>query len=101
MSTPVVVDPDERAVEEVHCSECGVPISAIPAWYANVAVKFTCDQCRQKSPKLTAGLPVAETESPRSSAVDTDGEGEGALDDIDIEDADTEIDDADLDASEE
>jgi hypothetical protein len=93
-----VIDPEERAVEEAHCSECGVPISAIPSWYANVAVRFTCDNCRQKSPKLTPGLPAAaaDVEAPRATAIDPDAEVEPALDDIDIDEV--EIEDADADA---
>ena len=55
-----VVDPDEKVVEEVHCVDCGAPIPAIPAWYAQVRVRFTCDTCRQKSPRLSA-LPTTLT----------------------------------------
>ena len=53
-----VVDPDEKHVEEVHCSECNAPIPAIPNWYAQVRVNFTCDACRQKSPRLATAPPA-------------------------------------------
>jgi hypothetical protein len=86
------VEPDERVVEEVHCSECGLPISTIPNWYANVHVKFTCDLCRQKSPRLAAAVTATETEAARASQ-DGDGEIEPAIDEIEVDDI--EIDDAD------
>ncbi len=92
------VEPDERVVEEVHCSECGLPISTIPNWYANVHVKFTCDLCRQKSPRLAASV-AADTESARASSTDGDGESEPALDEIEVDDI--EIDDADSDSPDE
>ena len=88
--------PDERIVEEVHCSECGVPIPAIPGWYANVNVRFTCDTCRQKSPKLAAPVPPVDADSPRAALADGETEGdEPALDDIDVDDI--ELDEADAD----
>jgi len=93
------IEQDERAVEEAHCAECGVPISAIPSWYANVAVRFSCDNCRQKSPRLAAA-PVpsldADTATVTSGAIDTELDGDAALEDIDVEDI--EIDDAELDS---
>jgi hypothetical protein len=93
------VDPDERIVEEVHCVECGVPISAIPSWYANVNVRFTCDTCRQKSPRLGQPAPASLTdgEGARSSDIDLDPELAG--DDVEIDDA--EMDDADAEVEEE
>ncbi|HVK02507.1 MAG TPA: hypothetical protein VM490_03480 [Armatimonadaceae bacterium] len=82
---------DERVVEEVHCAECGVPMTAIPNWYATVRVKFTCDTCRQKSPRMNAAAPAAEVEANRESAVDTDLE-EGLEDeDVEAEDDAVEI----------
>lgn len=91
---------DERAVEEVHCSECGMPISAIPAWYANVNVKFTCDSCRQKSPRLSPTLPSAEAaETPRvAGSIDSELDAEPALEDIDVDDLEIELDDAEAEA---
>lgn len=92
------VEPDERVVEEVHCSECGLPIPTIPNWYANVHVKFTCDLCRQKSPRLAASMVAAEADSARSSSGEGDGEIEPALDEIEVDDI--EMDDADSDSDE-
>jgi hypothetical protein len=98
MTVPVLNDPDERVVEEVHCSECGVPIPAIPGWYAQVNVRFTCDTCRQKSPKLAAPVPSADIESPRGALADGDSDSEPALDDIDVDDLGLDEADADADA---
>jgi hypothetical protein len=88
------VDQDERVVEDVHCSECGLPISTIPNWYASVNVKFTCDSCRQKAPRL--GTPIA-VESDRSAE---DADSDPALDEEDS-DEEIEIDDSDDTATEE
>jgi hypothetical protein len=97
------VDPDERIVEEVHCIECGVPISAIPSWYANVNVKFTCDTCRQKSPRLGQPAPasLADGDSPRGAdgALGVDIDPDLAVDDVDVDD--TESDDTDAETEEE
>jgi len=96
------VDPDERIVEEVHCIECGVPISAIPSWYANVNVKFTCDTCRQKSPRLGQPAPasLADGDSPRGDgALGVDIDPDLAVDDVDVDD--TESDDTDAETEEE
>lgn len=32
----------------VTCIDCGKPLEKIPAWLANVKVKFTCEECRTK-----------------------------------------------------
>lgn len=104
-STTGAVDPDERIVEEVHCIECGVPISAIPSWYANVNVRFTCDTCRQKSPRLGQPVPasLADGDGPRNTdgALGVDVDPDLAVDDVEIDDTDTEIDDADAETEEE
>jgi hypothetical protein len=86
---------DERIVEEVHCTECNVPIPSIPGWYASVNVRFTCDACRQKSGRSIAALAPPEVETSRSSS-DGDSDNDPALDEID--DADIELDDADAEA---
>lgn len=78
----VVAEPIERNVEEVHCAECGVPMSSIPNWYANVKVRFTCDACRQKSPRLNA-LPTLDTAVRRPSALGEDADG--ALEEVEAE----------------
>jgi len=104
-TSTVTVDPDERAVEEVHCIECGAPISAIPSWYATVHVKFTCDVCRQKSPRLGQSVAAASSggadgEALRDPALigEVDGDGELALDDVaDLEeDPDLSLDDVEV-----
>ncbi len=82
-----MTDPDEVEVEEVHCAECNVPMPAIPAWYAKVNVRFTCDNCRQKSPGRLAAAPAAAEESATAvSGVDLDLDGaEDADEDVDAE----------------
>ena len=65
----LAVDPDEKHVEEAHCSECNKPISAIPNWYAQVRVKFTCDACRQKSPRLATAPPAFAAGGPAVAVV--------------------------------
>ncbi|MBC8102773.1 MAG: hypothetical protein H7Z41_09325 [Cytophagales bacterium] len=94
------VDPDERIVEEVHCIECGVPISAIPSWYANVNVRFTCDTCRQKSPRLGQPVAAADSDGPRSTdgAIGLDADPDLAIDDAEIDDAELGVDDTEAEA---
>ena len=68
----------------------------IPSWYASVNVKFTCDNCRQKSPRLS---PIPSLEPEAHSAILSDTEAEPILEDaeIDAEDLEVpEIEDADL-----
>ena len=91
----------ERAVEEVHCTDCGVPITSLPSWYATVRVKFVCDSCRQKSGRGLAAMvptPILDTavDTVRTGALgdDVDLEAEPAIDDLDVDELD--IEDADL-----
>ncbi len=49
-------------VREVICSETGKPISKIPAWIAEVNVKFVSDEARQRHP---APLPIIDIEPTR------------------------------------
>jgi hypothetical protein len=79
----------ERHVEEAHCADCGKPMPSIPGWYAGVRVKFSCDTCRQRSPRAAAA-PVAEPEERRSVAAEADAEP------LDEEEAEVEVDDVDL-----
>ena len=62
------IDPlevDELEVKEVRCAQTGVPISAIPSWYANVNVKFVSDHARSKSGAANY-LRLAELNEPES-----------------------------------
>ena len=43
---------EDTTVHEVACFECGKPISAIPTWLAGAKVKFQCEECRQKNPRI-------------------------------------------------
>jgi len=83
------VEQEERAVEEVLCYECGAPMPAIPSWYATVKLKFTCDNCRQKSSK-PAPIPTLDVVLPRSAALADDADIEVVADEVDLEVADDE-----------
>ena len=43
---------DDTSISEVNCFECHKPISSIPAWMAGATVKFQCEECRQKHPRI-------------------------------------------------
>jgi hypothetical protein len=43
---------EEQHLKEVICCECKKPISTIPAWLAGAKVKFQCEECRQKHPRI-------------------------------------------------
>lgn len=93
-----VAEPMEQVVEEVHCVDCGVPMPTIPNWYAGVKVKFSCDACRQKSPRLTA-LAGLDADPPRALTAETDAEP--VVDEVESEaevgdDLEVEIEDTDL-----
>lgn len=42
----------ELELHEAACAECGKPISTIPLWLADARVKFQCEECRQKHPRV-------------------------------------------------
>jgi hypothetical protein len=63
---------DDTTINEVSCFECNKPISSIPAWLAGASVKFQCEECRQKHPRVP-GMLELET---RRSAADPDELGE-------------------------
>jgi len=50
---------EDMTLHEVTCSECGKPISSIPTWLATANVKFQCEECRQKHPRVS-GMPEVE-----------------------------------------
>ena len=63
---------EDTTLSEVQCFECGKPISSIPPWLAGAKVKFQCEECRQKHPRVPG---MAELE-PRRTAVDAEELGE-------------------------
>lgn len=79
---------DDTTISEVSCFECNKPISSIPPWMAGASVKFQCEECRQKHPRVP-GMLELET---RRAAVDVDELGELAqvADDTGDEDAEEE-----------
>ena len=93
-ATTATLDPDEKFVEEAHCSECNKPIPAIPNWYAQVRVKFTCDDCRQKSPRLVAAAlpPAAVAVEETTPVAGVSDDGEPAIDDVIDPELDAELD---------
>ena len=42
----------ELELHEASCRECGKPIPTIPLWLADAKVKFQCEECRQKHPRV-------------------------------------------------
>ena len=63
---------DDTTISEVSCFECNKPISSIPPWLAGASVKFQCEECRQKHPRVP-GMLELET---RRGAADPDEVGE-------------------------
>lgn len=59
-----VLEVDELEVKEVRCAQTGIPIAAIPNWYANVNVKFVSDHARSKSGGTASYLRIAELNEP-------------------------------------
>lgn len=43
---------EDLALNEVRCYECNKPMPSIPAWLAKVNVKFQCEECRQRHPRV-------------------------------------------------
>lgn len=96
-----VLEVDEHEVKEVRCAQTGVPISAIPNWYANVNVKFVSDHARSKSAAANY-LRLAELNEPE--AEDSNDSNEISLDEIDEDltvDDEIEIDLGDDDSGDE
>ena len=54
---------DDTSISEVSCFECGKPISSIPPWLAGASVKFQCEECRQKHPRIPGMLDLSERRS--------------------------------------
>ncbi len=57
---------EDLVLSEVHCAECNKPISSIPAWLSNAKVKFQCEDCRQKHPRVPG---MADIESRKAVVV--------------------------------
>jgi len=63
---------EDTSLHEVSCFECGKPISSIPPWLAGAKVKFQCEECRQKHPRVPG---MADLE-PRRGGADADELGD-------------------------
>lgn len=70
---------------EVVCAECGKPISSIPLWMCGIHVKFQCEECRQRHPKVPG---MADVEPRRVPAPDAPATDEAAPEDELDEDED-------------
>ena len=73
---------EDMSLSEVSCYECRKPISSIPPWLAGAKVKFQCEECRQKHPRVPG---MADLE-PRRGSVDSDEAAELAEVAEDVED---------------
>ena len=86
---------EDTTLSEVTCFECGKPISSVPPWLAGAKVKFQCEECRQKHPRVPG---MADLE-PRRGLSDVDELGE--LGEIAEEVADEDLDDEAAEETEE
>jgi hypothetical protein len=88
-STPVASIDDEHDVQEVRCSVSGMPIPAIPLWYADVKVNFVSDAARSKTGMTTGRTAdlVEEEEEEEEEAED----GDISLEDVDQDIAADEV----------
>jgi hypothetical protein len=62
---------EDTSISEVSCYECGKPISSIPPWLAGAKVKFQCEECRQKHPRVPG---MADLEPRRGADIDELGD---------------------------
>jgi hypothetical protein len=79
---------EDMTLNEVRCCECNKPIPTIPQWLSGVKVKFQCDDCRQKQPRVPG---IADAE-PRGRIADIDELGDlgDVVEDPEEEDLDDE-----------
>jgi hypothetical protein len=75
---------EELILNEASCCECKKPISSIPSWLCDAKVKFQCEECRQKHPRIPG---MAELD-PRRTVSASDEMGE--LDEVVAEDEEVE-----------
>lgn len=84
---------EDMTLNEVTCCECGKPISTIPTWMAGAKVKFQCEECRQKHPRIPG---MAEIETRRSLGAGEDtAEHEEAAHEPEEESEEDTVDEAD------
>jgi hypothetical protein len=64
----------ELELHEAACAECGKPISTIPLWLADAKVKFQCEECRQKHPRVPgmADMDLRRGATPSDDSVEID-----------------------------
>jgi hypothetical protein len=79
---------EDMTLNEVSCCECGKPIPTIPQWLSGVQVKFQCEECRQKHPRVP-GIAEAEPRH-RINEVDELGELGDVVEGAEEEDLDDE-----------
>ena len=83
---------DDLTLSEVSCSECRKPISIIPTWLAGAKVKFQCEECRQKHPRIPG---MADIDPRRGLHAAEEVEPEEVVEEVDEEEADEEAAEAD------
>jgi hypothetical protein len=92
-----VLEENEAPVEEVLCSVTHLPITSLPAWYANVKVRFVSEQGRARNNRLEYAIPDEDVELETEETLP-----EGYDDDIEIDEepdeAESEIDDTEIEA---
>jgi hypothetical protein len=82
---------EERDVHEVRCSVSGMPIPAIPLWYADVRVRFVSDAARTRSGAMRLAEVIEEeadeeeTEEPDAELSLEDASDELVVDDIELD----------------
>ncbi len=83
---------EDLSLNEATCSECRKPISTIPSWLAGAHVKFQCEECRQKHPRIPG---MADIDPRRSLAAhDEPADPEDVVEEVD-EDEEEMADEAD------
>jgi hypothetical protein len=73
---------EDTSISEVSCFECGKPISSIPPWLAGAKVKFQCEECRQKHPRVPG---MADLEPRRGGDVDEMGDLNEVVEEVEEE----------------
>lgn len=73
---------EDTSISEVSCFECGKPISSIPPWLAGAKVKFQCEECRQKHPRVPG---MADLEPRRGGDIDELGELNEVVEEVEEE----------------
>lgn len=84
------------SMEVPHCTDCGAPLKAVPAWLATAKVSFTCAACPRRSTRGGAARYDSPAEPRSASLAEADVEDVEDLDEVeDVEEIDASADEAD------